>query len=113
MNRFRVLVVVAALVYAVIATIMLSRADAATASRGGDATLGATLHDKDCIACHVRRVGGDGSAMYTRDERKVTSAAKLDAQIAACNTELATGYFPDEEAHIAAYLNLRYYKFPP
>jgi hypothetical protein len=49
--------------------------------------------------------------MYTRADRKVTSPAKLDAQIAACNSQLATGYFPEEEAHIAAYLNLRFYKF--
>jgi hypothetical protein len=58
-------------------------------------------------------MGGDGTAMYTRAGRKVTSPAKLDAQIAVCNAELATGYFPDEEAHVAAYLNLRYYRFAP
>ena len=26
---------------------------------------------------------------------------------------LATRYFPEEEEHVAAYLNLRYYKFKP
>ena len=54
---------------------------------------------------------GDGTAMYTRSDRKVTTPGKLKAQIAVCNAELATNYFPDEEEHIAAYLNLRYYKF--
>ena len=35
------------------------------------------MHEKDCVACHVRRVGGDGTKMYTRAERKVTTPAKL------------------------------------
>lgn len=77
----------------------------------GDAASGAALHEKDCVACHVRRVGGDGTTMYTRDGRKVTTPAKLKAQIALCNSELGTNYFPEEEEHVAAYLNLQYYKF--
>jgi len=77
----------------------------------GDAATGAAMHEKDCVACHVRRVGGDGTKMYTRAERKVTTPAKLRAQIALCNSELGTGYFPEEEDHVAAYLNLQYYKF--
>ena len=72
---------------------------------------GAALHDKDCVACHVGRAGGDGTRMYTRIDRRVTTPEKLKAQIAFCNSELGTGYFPEEEEHIAAYLNLRYYKF--
>ena len=76
----------------------------------GDPAAGATMHAKDCVACHVRRVGGDGTAIYTRADRKVTTLAKLKAQVAVCNAELGTNYFPDEEAHVAAYLNLRYYK---
>jgi cytochrome c len=77
----------------------------------GDAATGATLHQKDCVACHVRRVGGDGTTMYTRAERKVTTPARLRAQIALCNAELGTNYFPEEEEHVAAYLNLQHYKF--
>jgi hypothetical protein len=110
MRPLRWLVLFAALVYAVLSTLTLARAQTA-GPRTGDASAGATLHDKDCVGCHVRRVGGDGTSMYTRAERKVTSPAKLDAQIAACNSQLGAGYFPEEEAHIAAYLELRYYKF--
>lgn len=78
----------------------------------GNADEGHAMHERDCVACHVRRVGGDGSAMYTRPDRRVTDAAKLKAQIAYCNTELGTRYFPDEEEHLAAFLNARYYRFP-
>jgi mono/diheme cytochrome c family protein len=81
------------------------------AAPGGDAKTGAEMHERDCVACHVRRMGGDGSAMYMRPDRRVTTPAQLKAQIAVCNTELGTRYFPDEEEHLAAYLNLRYYRF--
>lgn len=80
---------------------------------GGDPAAGAVLHEKDCVACHARRFGGDPSAIYTRADRRSTTPEKLRAQIAVCNSELATGYFPEEEEHLAAYLNLHYYKFDP
>jgi cytochrome c2 len=111
MNRLRLLALAAAAVCALLATWTLSRAQVPKAPGSGDATAGATMHDKDCVACHVRRMGGDGTQMYTRVDRKVTTPEKLKAQIAVCNAELSTGYFPEEEEHIAAYLNLRFYKF--
>jgi mono/diheme cytochrome c family protein len=111
MNRLRLLALAAAAVCALLATWTLSRAQVPKGPGSGDATAGATMHDKDCVACHVRRMGGDGTRMYTRADRKVTTPEKLKAQIAVCNAELSTGYFPEEEEHIAAYLNLRFYKF--
>jgi len=107
MTPLRIAALLLAALFAVLMTLSLARAQ----SPKGDAATGATMHDKDCVTCHVRRVGGDGSAMYTRAERRVTSSAKLRAQVSVCNAELNTGYFPDEEEHVAAYLNLRFYKF--
>lgn len=103
--------IVAAMLFAILATLQLAHAGGARALATGDAKVGAAMHEKDCVACHVRRLGGDGSAMYTRGDRRVTSPAKLRAQVAACNTELGTNYFPEEEDHLSAYLNLQYYKF--
>jgi mono/diheme cytochrome c family protein len=110
--RLRWLLVALSAVFAILTTWSLARAQDAKAP-AGDASEGAAMHARDCVACHVRRVGGDGSAMYTRAERRVTSLAKLKAQVAACNTELGTNYFPDDEEHVTAYLNLRYYGFRP
>ena len=103
MLHFRLLALLLSAVFALLATWSVAFA------QGGDPAIGATMHAKDCVACHVRRVGGDGTAIYTRADRKVTTLAKLKAQVAVCNAELGTNYFPDEEAHVAAYL-LRYYK---
>jgi hypothetical protein len=68
--------------------------------------------ERDCNGCHVRLVG-DADRIYLRDDRRVRTPAQLQAQVAYCNTQLATGYFPDEEEHVAAWLNQRYYRFKP
>lgn len=77
----------------------------------GDAKIGKTLHDKSCLSCHVSMVGGDGSAIYSRLERKVKTPQQLQARIRACNTNAGANWFPDEESHVAAYLNQQYYHF--
>lgn len=77
----------------------------------GDPRIGKTLHDKTCIKCHSDMFGGDGSKMYTRPDHKVKTAQQLAARISACNANVGAGWFPEEEAHVAAYLNQQYYKF--
>ncbi|MEO5784122.1 MAG: cytochrome c [Casimicrobiaceae bacterium] len=79
----------------------------------GDPSAGKPLVEKDCVACHVKRLGGDGTRMYLRSDRRVNTAQQLLAQVRYCNTELGTNYFPDEEAHVAAFLNAQYYHFKP
>ncbi len=77
----------------------------------GDARIGKTLHDKSCISCHASMAGGDGSTIYSRLERKVKNPQQLLARIRTCNTNAGAKWFPDEENHVAAYLNLQYYHF--
>ncbi|MBL8523226.1 MAG: hypothetical protein JNN20_06035 [Betaproteobacteria bacterium] len=69
------------------------------------------IADSKCEACHVKKVGGDGSAIYTRTDRRVTAKSKLLPQVERCSSELNLGLFPDDEAAIAAYLNATHYKF--
>ncbi len=77
----------------------------------GNPHAGRPLADKSCNACHVSMFGGDGSKIYTRPDRKVKSAEQLAARIRACNANSGAGWFPEEEAHVAAYLNATYYHF--
>ena len=65
-----------------------------------------------CEACHESKVYGPPGSIYTRKDRKVTTWPKLKSQVEACNTMLNVGLFPDDEEHIATYLNEAYYKFP-
>lgn len=67
--------------------------------------------DKDCSSCHQRLVGGDGSKLYLRSERRVKTPAQLAAQVSYCSNQLKTGWFPEDEEDVAAWLNHRYYKF--
>jgi hypothetical protein len=85
-------------------------AQSATFFESGDPKRGQPLVERDCNGCHVRLVG-DADRIYTRGDRRVRTPAHLQAQVAYCNTQLATGYFPDDEAHVAAWLNQRYYRF--
>ncbi|MBC7944614.1 MAG: cytochrome c [Burkholderiales bacterium] len=79
---------------------------------GSNADTGKKLFtEKNCGACHVSMFGGDGSKMFTRPERKVKTPEQLISQIRACNANLGANLFPEDEAHIAAYLNREFYKF--
>jgi cytochrome c2 len=77
----------------------------------GDAKIGKQMVDKNCIACHASSFGGDGSGIYTREDRKIKDAKGLIQQIRNCNTNLGLKWFEDEELHVASYLNKTYYKF--
>jgi cytochrome c5 len=81
--------------------------------RAGDTKAGKAMVDRDCVSCHAQRFAGDPDQMYRRTDRKVKTSAQLLAQVQGCNANLGKGYFPEEEEHIAAYLNLEFYKFKP
>jgi cytochrome c2 len=94
---------------------MLMLADASVLANpflNADARKGEKLvQESKCNACHVKLVGGDGTAIFTRADRKVRTAAGLLSQVRTCNTMLGTNWFPEDEENVAAYLNQTYYKF--
>ncbi len=77
----------------------------------GDPKLGKPLHDKHCVACHVKLLGGDGSAMYTRKPRLINDAAALARRVAVCASQTNAGWFPEDEANVTAWVNQNWYKF--
>lgn len=76
---------------------------------GGDATKGKALVEKHCISCHAGSFGGDGSGIYTREDRRIKTLKGLVQQVRNCNTNIGLQWFEDEELHVAAYLNQTYY----
>ena len=70
----------------------------------GDPKAGKALHDKTCVACH-------DSKMYTRENRKVKTAAQLAGRVSGCNANTGAGWFPEDELNVSAYLNQQFYKF--
>jgi len=73
---------------------------------------GEATHETQCISCHAGQFGGDGgSDIYTRDDRRITTASGLTQQLTACTTMLNLDLFPEDEYHIAGFLNKHFYKF--
>lgn len=94
------------LLLALSSCVLASVVQAADPAKGGELVV-----DAQCENCHADKLGGDGSQIYLRKDRRVNSLAQLATQVSVCNSQLNTGWFPDDEAHVAAYLNQRYYKF--
>lgn len=93
------------------ATALLTNPASAAPFDKGNAQEGKATHEKQCVGCHIGRFGGDGSKIYTRSDRRVKSAASLAQQITTCNAMLGNNLFPEDELHLAAYLNNQFYKF--
>ena len=79
--------------------------------RDADLALGEKLiQENKCSACHARRVGGDGSAIY-RPKGRINTAGALRGMVEYCSTELNLSLFPEETAAIAAVLDRDHYHF--
>lgn len=78
-----------------------------------DAPRAKALHDKACISCHSRLYGGDGSGIYTRNDRLLSTRQGLLQRVAVCNAQAKAGWSRDQEAGVAAWLNRQYYHFAP
>ena len=68
------------------------------------------IAENQCNECHIRRVGGDGSAIY-KPKGRINSAGALRGMVEYCNTELNLGFFPEDTNSVAAVLNKQHYKF--
>ena len=78
----------------------------------GDPQAGEALHGQRCAGCHVNMFGGDGSRIYTRDNRSVKSVEGLQLRMELCNTNTQNGELnADQLDDLTAYLNETYYKF--
>lgn len=101
----------AALLLAGGATFLASQARAADIFKDADLALGQRLiAEHKCVACHVSKVGGDGSAMY-KPQGRINTAGLLRGMVEMCNTQMNLGLFPEEVTAVAAVLNRDHYKF--
>ena len=76
-----------------------------------DLALGAKLlQEHRCAACHVRKVGGDGAAIY-RPAGRINNPRALLTMVEFCGTELNLGLFPEDATAVAAVLQRDHYRF--
>ena len=79
---------------------------------GADLALGAKLiQEHRCEACHAKKVGGNGTAVY-RPAGRINNPGALLTMVERCNTELNFGLFPEDVASVAAVLQRDHYRFP-
>lgn len=77
----------------------------------GDPKRGKILLEGKCSGCHVARFGGDGSGVYTRSPRRVSSAPSLLAWVQRCNAGNKLELGSEDEESLAAHLNDAHYRF--
>jgi cytochrome c2 len=64
-----------------------------------------------CSSCHQAKMGGDGSAIFTRAERIVRHVGELIPRIKYCSGVVGANLSAQEEQDLAAHLNQTYYHF--
>ena len=77
----------------------------------GDASRGKELHDENCTKCHISMVGGDGSGIYVREDRRIDSYSALYNQVKRCKTSLGVPWPEHQIDDVITYLNTQFYKF--
>ncbi|WP_018870161.1 MULTISPECIES: cytochrome c [unclassified Thioalkalivibrio] len=94
-----------------LAALALAGGMTATAQANDEIRMGQDLHENNCVSCHADMHGGDGSGMYTRDDRMVGDHDELVSMVRRCDANIGTAFFDDEIEAIVAYLNDEYYGF--
>ncbi len=78
----------------------------------GDAQSGKKLFDQTkCNSCHIGKMGGDGSAIFTRPNRIVNNPQQMVDRMIACGGAIGMTLTQQNKQDLGAYLNQTYYKF--
>ena len=77
----------------------------------GNPEHGKQLYDSKCAGCHISQFGGDGSGVFTRENRRVNSIEGLIGQVHACNDMTHADLTEDDINDLVIYLNEAVYKF--
>lgn len=72
---------------------------------------GSDLHASSCIECHSKMTGGDGSVLYKRTDRIVTTKSSLAARVKHCAEGANTNWSQDQINTVTEYLDSNYYHF--
>ncbi|MCK4708061.1 MAG: cytochrome c [Gammaproteobacteria bacterium] len=73
-------------------------------ANAADSKNGDKLHGNNCTRCH-------DSAVYTRENKRVSTLPKLGKQVRFCKDNLGIAWFDDEVNDVVDFLNTNYYHF--
>ena len=74
------------------------------ALQAADAGKGKDLLENNCTSCH-------SDAVYTRENRRITTLDGLNKQVRRCELSLGLKWFDEDINAVTAYLNNNYYHF--
>lgn len=80
-------------------------------SVSADIENGKELHDSNCTSCHISIKGGDGSDIYTREDKRIESYPALIKQVNRCRDSLGMKWPENHVNDVVEYLNSTFYKF--
>ena len=63
------------------------------------------------MSCHISLQGGDGTGIYTRENRRIESYPALIKQVKRCRDSLGVSWPENHTNDVLEYLNNTYYKF--
>ncbi|MCK4866101.1 MAG: cytochrome c [Gammaproteobacteria bacterium] len=72
---------------------------------------GKELHNSNCTSCHISIQGGDGSGIYTRENKRIESHPALIKQVKRCRDSLGVPWPDEHVGDVVEYLNNTFYKF--
>ncbi len=96
---------------ALILTFVTASAMAGPFADGNAQTGKKIFDDNKCNSCHIGKVGGDGSAIFTRPNRIVNNPQELIDRMHFCSGAVGMTLTKQKEQDLGAYLNQTYYKF--
>ena len=71
---------------------------------------GHELHKAQCIECHRKMTGGDGTILYKRDDKIVSSKSELEKRVTHCATGANTSWANPQIKAVTDYLNSNFYQ---
>lgn len=80
-------------------------------SAQADINHGKELHDSNCTSCHISIQGGDGTGIYTRENKRIETYPALIKQVKRCRDSLGMEWPEDHINDVVEYLNTTFYKF--
>ena len=76
-----------------------------------DINHGKELHDSNCTSCHISIQGGDGTGIYTRENKRIETYPALIKQVNRCRDSLGMQWPENHINDVVEYLNTNFYKF--
>lgn len=72
---------------------------------------GKELHQGNCTSCHISMQGGDGSSIYTRENKRIESHPALIKQVKRCRDSLGVPWPEEHVNDVVEYLNNNFYNY--